>query len=154
MSSVSLWFICLVISDSLQSHGLQHTRFPCYSVFHGICSNSCQFSWWCHPTIFSSVVPFSSHLHSFPASGSFPMSWLFASSSQSIGASALASVMEDYYHFKLLLNQIILWDYSSLADENVILFLMLFWIAYINETLLNMLYLDCYLHFQGLWLFL
>ena len=63
------------MSDFLQPHRLQHTRFPCLSLSSGVCSNSCQ---WCHPTNSSSVTPFSSCLQSFPASGSFIMSWLFA----------------------------------------------------------------------------
>ena len=66
---------------------------PCPSPSPGACSNSCPLHQWCHPTISSSVVPFSSCLQSFPASGSFPMGWLFMSSDQSIGASASASVL-------------------------------------------------------------
>ena len=62
----------------------------------GVCSKSCPLSWWCHPTISSSVVPFSSHLQSFPASGSFPMSQFFISGAQSIGASLSASVLPVY----------------------------------------------------------
>ena len=62
---------------SLQPHGLQHTRLPCPSPSPGACSNSCPFSWWGHPTILSSVIPFSSCRQSFPASESFIMSWLF-----------------------------------------------------------------------------
>ena len=77
-----------VMSDSLWPHGLQHTRLPCPSPAPGSCSNSCPLSWWCHPTILSSVVSFSSCLQSFPASGSFPMSQFFASGGQSIGVSA------------------------------------------------------------------
>ena len=73
--------------------GLQHTRLPCPSPTPRAYSNSCPLSRWCHPTISSSVIPFSSHLQSFPASGSFPMSQLFASCGQSIGASASASVL-------------------------------------------------------------
>ena len=80
------------MSDSLQPHGLQHTRPPCPSPTSGVYSNSSPLSWWCHPTISSSVVPFSSCLQSFPASGSFPMSQLLASGSQSIRASASTSV--------------------------------------------------------------
>ena len=72
---------------TLWPHGLQHARFPCASPSSGICSNSCSLSQWCHPTILSSVVPFFSFLWSFSASGSFPMSQLFASGGQSIGAS-------------------------------------------------------------------
>ena len=77
---------CWVVSDSLQPHGVQHTRPPFPSPSPRVCSNSCPLSWWCHPTILSSVIPVSC-LHSFPASGSFPMSWLFTSGGQSIGAS-------------------------------------------------------------------
>ena len=74
-----LLFSHSVASDSLWPHGLQHTRLPCPSPSPGACSNSCSLSLWCHPTISSSIVPFSSWLQSFPASGSFPMSQLFAS---------------------------------------------------------------------------
>ena len=74
-------------------HGLQHARPPCPSPNPRACSNSCPLSWWCHPTISSSIVPFSSCLQSFPASASFQMSQFFASSGQSIGPSALASVL-------------------------------------------------------------
>ena len=79
--------------DSLGLHGLQHTRLSCPSPTRGACSNSCPSSWWCHPTISSSVVPFSSCLQSFPASGSFLMSQLFTSGGQSIGASVLVLPM-------------------------------------------------------------
>ena len=82
-----------VVSDSLQPHGLQQARLPCPSPTPVACSNSHPLSRWCHPTILSSVVPFSSCLQSFPASGSFPMSQFFASGGQSIGASASASVL-------------------------------------------------------------
>ena len=71
-------FSCSVVSDSLQPHGLQHARVPCPSPTRRACSNSCPSSWWCHPTS-SSVVPFSSRLQSFPASGSFLVSQFFAS---------------------------------------------------------------------------
>ena len=81
------------MSNSLQPHGLQHTRLPCPSPTPGAYSNSCASRWWCHPTILSSVVPFSSRLQSFPVSGSFPVSQLFASGGQSIGVSASASVL-------------------------------------------------------------
>ena len=81
----------LVVSDSLRPHGLQHARVPCPSPPPGACSNSRPLSQWCHATISSSVIPFSSCLQSFPASGSFLMSRLFASGGQSIGASASAS---------------------------------------------------------------
>ena len=82
-----------VMSNSSQPHGLQHARLPCPLPFPRVCSNSCPLSQWDHPTISSSVVPFSSYLQSFPASGSFPMSQFFTAGSQSIGASASASVL-------------------------------------------------------------
>ena len=78
---------------TLQPHGLQHARLPCPSPTPRACSNSCPLSQWCHPTISSSVVYFSSLLKSFLASGSFPMSQSFASDGQSIGVSASASVL-------------------------------------------------------------
>ena len=84
---VLLLFSCSVVSNCLQPHGLQDTRLPFTSLSPGVCSNSCPLSQWCHPIISSSVVPFSSCLQSFPASGSSPMSRLFASGDQSIGAS-------------------------------------------------------------------
>ena len=91
--TVSVQFSRSVVSNSLQPHGLQHARLPCPSPTLRAYSNSCPSSWWCHPTISSSVIPFSSHLQSFPASGSFQMSQLFASGGQSIGASASTSVL-------------------------------------------------------------
>ena len=82
-----------IMSNSLWPHGLQHSRLPCLSPTARACSNLCPLSWWCPPTISSSVVPFSSHLQSFPASGSFPVSQFFASIGQSIGVLASASVL-------------------------------------------------------------
>ena len=89
----SVQFSCSVVSNSLRPHELQHARPPCPSPTHGVHSNSCPLSQWCHTTISSSVVPFSSCLQSFPASGSFLVSQLFASGGQSIGVSASASVL-------------------------------------------------------------
>ena len=89
----SVQFSCSVMSDSLQPHGLQRNSLPCPSPTPGACSNSCPLNRWCHPTISSSVVPFSSCLQSFPASGSFQMSRLFASGGQSTGVSASTSVL-------------------------------------------------------------
>ena len=86
-------FSCSVMSDSLQPHGLQHARLPCPSPTSRVYSNSCPLSQWCHPTISSSVFPFSSHLQSLPVSGSFPVSQFFTSGAQSIGVSASASVL-------------------------------------------------------------
>ena len=81
------------MSDSLQPHGLQQARLPCPSPTPGAYSNSCPSHRWCHPTISSSVIPFSSLLQSFPASGSFPGSQFFISDGQRIGVSASASVL-------------------------------------------------------------
>jgi len=101
MSETSIWIQVLlfnhqfshsVVSNSLRPHGLQHTRLPCLSPTPGACSNSCPLSQWYYPTISSSVVPLSSCLQSFTASGSFLRSQFFASGGQSIG-SASASVL-------------------------------------------------------------
>ena len=80
-------------TNSLWPYGLQHARHHCPSLSPWICSNSCWLSQWCHPTILSSVIPFTSCLQSFPASGSFLMSRLFASGGQSTGASVYSSVL-------------------------------------------------------------
>ena len=85
-----LLFSRLVVSDFLWPHGLQYARLPCPSLSPGACSNVCPLSGWCHPTISSSVVPFSSRIQSFPASGSFLMSQFFPSGGQSFGASTSA----------------------------------------------------------------
>ena len=91
-------FSRLVVSDSLRPHGLQHARLPCPSPTHRAYSNSCPSCRWCNPTISSSVVPFSSCLQSFPASGSFTMSHFFTSGSQSIGVSASVSMnIQDWF---------------------------------------------------------
>ena len=89
----SVQFSCSVVYDFLWHHGLQHARLPCPSPTPEAYSNSCPSSQWCHPTISSSVFPFSSRLQSFPASESFPMSHFFASGGQSIGVSASTSVL-------------------------------------------------------------
>ena len=89
----SVQFSCSVVSNSLRPHGLQHTRLPCPSPTPGVCTNSCPSSRWCHSTISSSVVPFSSRLQSFPASESFQMSLFFAPGGQSIGVSASTTVL-------------------------------------------------------------
>ena len=89
----SVQFSHSVVSDCLWPHGRQHARPPCPSPTLGVYSNSCPLSQWCHPTISSYVVPFSSCPQSFPASGSFPVSQFFASGNQIIGVSASASVL-------------------------------------------------------------
>ena len=93
VSFSSVQFSLSFMFNSLHPHGLQHTRPPCPSPTPGVYPNSCPLSQWCHPTISSSVIPFSSHLQSFPASGSFQISQLFALGGQSIGVSASASVL-------------------------------------------------------------
>jgi len=99
LPDLSLYLLCFVqfsrsvVSYSLRPHGLQHTRSPCPSPTPGVYPNSCPLSQWCHPTILSSAIPFSSCLQSFPASGCFPMSQFFASGGQSIGVLASTSVL-------------------------------------------------------------
>ena len=97
MWASSIQFSRSLLSDSLRSHGLQCTKPPYPLRTPGVYSNSFPSSRWCHPTITSSVVPFSSHLQSFPASGSFPMSQFFTSGGQSIGVSASASVLPKHW---------------------------------------------------------
>jgi len=98
-------FSCSAIFNSLRLYGLQHARIPCPSPAPRACSNSCPSSCWCHPTISSSVISFSSCLQSFPASGSFQMSQFFASGSQSIGITASVSVLpmniQDWFPLEL-----------------------------------------------------
>ena len=89
----SVQFSHSVVSNSFLPHGPQHSTLPCPSPTPRVYSNPCLLSWWCHPTILSSVIPFSSCLQSFPTSGSFQMSQLFTSGGQSIGLSASASVL-------------------------------------------------------------
>ena len=89
----SVQFSCSVMCDSLWPHELQHARSPCPSPAPGACSNSCTSSWWYHPTISSSVVPFSSRLQPFSASGSFPVSHFFTSGGQNIGVSPSVSIL-------------------------------------------------------------
>ena len=89
----SLLFSCQVMSNSSQPHGLQHARLPCPSPSPRDCSNSCPVHQWCHPTIPFSVALVSFCPQSFPASGSFPLSLLFVSDDQIIGASASASIL-------------------------------------------------------------
>ena len=90
---IRIKFCCSVVSDSLWLYGLQHARLPCQLPTPGVYSDSCPLSQWCRPTISSSVIPFSSCLQSFPASGSFPVSQFFVSGGQNIGVSASALPM-------------------------------------------------------------
>ena len=101
---ISAQFRHSVVSYSLWLHGLQHDRLPCPLPSPRACSNSRPLSWWCHPAISSSVVPFSSCLQYFPGSGSFPKSQLFASGGQSNGdsASALPINIQDWFPLGLI----------------------------------------------------
>ena len=96
--NLSVQFSHSVMSNSLQLHGLQHTRPPCPWPTPGVDPNSCPLSQWCHPAISSSVISFSSFPQSFPSSGSFPTSLLFVSGGYNIGASASASVLPMNIH--------------------------------------------------------
>ena len=95
-----------VLPDSLQPHGLQHIRPPCPSSSLEVCPSSCPLHQWCHPAISSSDVLFSFCPQSFPAAGTFPMSWLFTSGDQNTGASASASVLlvniQAWFHLRLI----------------------------------------------------
>ena len=101
----SVQFSHSVVFDSLWPHGLQHSRPPCPLPTPGVHSDSCPLNWWCRPIISSSLVPFSSRLQPFPASGSFQMSQFFASDGQRIGVSASASVLsiniQDWFPLEL-----------------------------------------------------
>ena len=107
---------CLTLCD----HGLQHIRLSCPSPTPGLCSNSCPLSWWCHPTILSSVVPFSSCLQSFPAWTSFQVSQLFASDGQSIGASSSVLPMNIQDWFPLGLTGLISLQSKGLSRPKLI----------------------------------
>ena len=105
---IPLLFSCSVVSDSLRPRGLQDARLPSPLPISRTCSNSCLLSHWCHSTILSSVIPFSSCSQSFPASGSFPVSQLFTSGGQSIGASESVLPMNIQDWFPLGLTGLIL----------------------------------------------
>ena len=120
--NLSLFLLLLshsVRSNSLQPHGLQHTTLPHPSLSLGVCSNSCPLNRWCHPTISFSVAPFSCP-QSFPGSGSFPVSWLFASGGQSTRTSASAPVfpMNIQGWFPLGLTGLISWLSKGLFQES------------------------------------
>ena len=112
----SVQFSRSVVSDSLRPNELQHARLPCPSLSPGVCSNSCPLSWWCHPTISLSVAPFSSCPQFFPASGSFPVSWLFALCGQRIKTSASAPVppIQDWFPLELRIDAFELWCWRRL----------------------------------------
>ena len=117
ISDSSVQFNRSVVSDSLQPHGLQHARLSCSSPIPGAYSNSCPSSRWCHSTISSSAVPFSSCPQSFPTSGSFPVSQFFTSGGQSIGVSASASILpmniQDRFPLGLTGWISFLWDWNE-----------------------------------------
>ena len=114
-----LLFSCSVVSNSLQPHGLQQAWLSCPSLSSRVCSSSCPFSQWCHSTISSSVIPFSSCLQSFPASGSFQMSQLFASGGQRTGGSSSASVlpMNSQGWFPFRIDSLVVWSPCYLRDS-------------------------------------
>jgi len=123
------------------THGLQHARLPCPSPSPGICSNSCPLRQWCHPTISSSVIPFSSCLQSFPASGSFPMCQLIASGGQSTEASASASVLPinmqgwfPFVHYKIIPEEQILLNYRKFQNYHLLLLYHVLWSHMLNRA--------------------
>ena len=113
-----MWFGCSVMSNSLRPHGLQHARPPCPSPSPGACSNSCPLSRWCHPTVSSFVVSFSC-LQSFPASGSFPVSWLFTSGGQSIAGLVSVLPMNIQGWYPLELTDLISFQSKGLSSTTV-----------------------------------
>ena len=118
--TLSMFCCCSSIAKSclnLWLHGLQHSRLPCPSLSPGVCTNSHPLNHWCHPTILSSVAPFSSYLQSFPASGFFPVSQLFASGSQSIAASYSASVLPKNIQGSFSLGLILC--FTSFSSHNI-----------------------------------
>ena len=112
---LSVQFSHLVVCDALWPHEVQHARLPCPSPTPGVYPNSCPLSRWCHPAISSSVVPTSSCLQSFPASGSFQMSQLFASDGQNIGISASASILP--MNIQVLFPLGLVWSHCSPRDS-------------------------------------
>ena len=129
-----------VVSDFLWSHGLQHARLLYPSPTPGVYPNSCPLSQWYHPTILSSVIPFSSHLQSFPASGSFQMSQFFTSAGQSIEVSASASVLpmniQDWFPLGWtgwisLQSKGLSRDFSNTVVQTVLIYLLIFLHTYI-----------------------
>ena len=127
-------YICChqVMSNSLQPHGLQHTRAPCPSPSPRVCPSSCPLSHWYHPNISSSCIPFSSCLQSFPTSRSFPVSWLFTSGGQNIATSAsvLPINIQGWFPLGLTPNFI-----SSVIDGHVSCFCFL---AIVNTAAVNL----------------
>ena len=119
-----------VMSNSFRPHGLQHARLPCPSLSPGVCSNSCPLNQWCHPTASSSVTPFSSCPQSFPASGSFPMSRLFASSSQSIRA----SLQHQFFQWIFRIDFLRIDWLDLLAVQGTLFFFFLNFILFLNLT--------------------
>ena len=131
-----------VVSDSLQPHGLQHARLPCPSPTPGAYSNTCPLSWWCHPSISSSVALFSSCPQFFPGSGSFPVSLLLASGGQSIAVSVLVSVLpmniQDWFLLELtglisLQTNGLSRDFSSTTGKASVLWHSAFFMVYISH---------------------
>ena len=120
---ISVQFSHSVVSDSLWPHESQHARPPCPLPTPGVHSNSCPLCWWCHPTISSSIIPFSSCPQSLPVSGSFPMSQLFAWGGLCIGVSALASVLPmNHRHTQMLFHDSSLLYLELVSNHMVLLF--------------------------------
>ena len=113
-------FSSSVVSDSVRPHGLQHARLASPSPAPRACSNSCPLSQWCHPTISSSVIPFSSCLQSFPASGSFPVTQNFASGGQCIVISASASVLPVNIKDWFPLGNLVKVFFQTVCNENTV----------------------------------
>ena len=114
---MNIRFSCSVVSDSLRSHGPQHTRLPCPSPIPGCGSNSCLSSQWCHPYISSSVIPFFSCLQSFPTSGSFPMNQFFTSCDQSYWSFSFSISPSNEYSGLISFRDWLAWSPCSPRDS-------------------------------------
>ena len=140
---------CPVMSDSLLSHGLLHAKLSYPSPSPRVCSNSCPLSQWCHPTILSSVGPFSYCFQSFPASGSFLMDWLFASGGKSIGVSFSFSIIPSKEYSELISFRIDWFDLLSV--QGTLKSLLQHQFKSINSSVLSFLYSPILTSIHGYW---
>ena len=132
-----------VASDSSWPHGLQHARIPCLSPTPGACSNQYPSRWWCHPTISSSVVPFS-HLQSFPAARSFPMSCFFATGGQSFGVFSFS--ISSFNEYSVLISFRIDWlDLLAVQGKSVFTYLLFSSCVYVS-IYQSSIYLSMYIY--------
>ena len=144
----SVQFSCSVMSDSLWPHGLQHARLPCPSPTPGACANSCPSSRWCHPTISSSLIPFSSCLQSFPTSASFPMSQFFTSGGPKYWSFSFS--ISPYNEYSGLISLRMDW-FDLLAVLETLKFSPTPWFKSINSSVLSFLYSPTLISVHDYW---